>query len=43
MLQHQPAPGDRLWGLLARYFMLQSIELRYQALASFFLLLFFRR
>jgi hypothetical protein len=33
----------RLWGFLARYFMLQSPERRYQAFPSFFLLLFLSR
>ena len=42
-VRHQAAPGGRLWGFLARYFTLQSLERRYQALASFFLLLFFSR
>jgi hypothetical protein len=37
-VHHQPGPGGRLWGFLARYFTLQSLE-SYQALPSFFLLL----
>src|SRR5579862_8917870 len=43
MLHQPPEPGGRLWGFLARYFMLQSLERRYQALPSFFVLLFLSR